>query len=190
LSHGRFEEDGRPRPAAPRHLCLPPRPREAAALGARLSNASRAPSSRASRGTACEFGPLFAGGAGLPGACSHFSDTLPGHTPLPGQAQIDFRRLPSRPAAGPDLPFSLTALPRHFLAEAHRQVSTSVEPAAQAREGRLRHRSGSHSEILFGTKLLGERSSGSSQLVGFDVLRPYPDDLAASQVDALVRLTI
>jgi hypothetical protein len=46
------------------------------ALGARLSNASRAPSSRASRGTPCESLPFFAGGAGLLGACSHFSDTL------------------------------------------------------------------------------------------------------------------
>src|SRR6266851_9902851 len=46
--------------------------------GARLSNALRAPSSRASRGMTCEFGPFFAGGAGLLGACSHFSDTLLG----------------------------------------------------------------------------------------------------------------
>jgi hypothetical protein len=46
------------------------------ALGARLSNASRAPSSRASRGMTCEFRGFFAGGAGLLGACSHFSDTL------------------------------------------------------------------------------------------------------------------
>ena len=45
-------------------------------LGARLSNASRAPSSRASRGRIREFRPFFAGGAGLLGACSHFSDTL------------------------------------------------------------------------------------------------------------------
>ena len=45
-------------------------------LGAGLSNASRAPSSRASRGTTCIFWPFFAGGAGLLGACSHFSDTL------------------------------------------------------------------------------------------------------------------
>src|SRR5438093_6984916 len=45
-------------------------------LGARLSNASRAPGSRASRGTTCEFGPFFACGAGLIGACLHFSDTL------------------------------------------------------------------------------------------------------------------
>jgi hypothetical protein len=47
-------------------------------LGARLSNALRAPSSRASRGMTCEFGPFFAGGAGLLGACSQFSDTLLG----------------------------------------------------------------------------------------------------------------
>jgi Tfp pilus assembly protein PilF len=47
-----------------------------ATLGARLSNGSRAPSSRASRGTTCKFRPFFAGGAGLLGACSHFSDTL------------------------------------------------------------------------------------------------------------------
>src|SRR6266849_3168744 len=44
--------------------------------GARLSNALRAPSSRASRGMTSRFGPFFAGGAGLLGACSHFSDTL------------------------------------------------------------------------------------------------------------------
>src|SRR5206468_2441277 len=49
---------------------------EARSLGARLSNASRAPSSRASRGTSCEFRAFFVGGAGLLGACSHFSDTL------------------------------------------------------------------------------------------------------------------
>src|SRR5712691_13467755 len=36
------------------------------------------PSSRASRGMTCEFPPFFAGGAGLLGACSHFSDTLLG----------------------------------------------------------------------------------------------------------------
>ena len=35
-------------------------------------------------------------------------------------------------------------------------------------------------KFFSGRKLLGERPSGSSQLVGFDVLRPYPDDLAAS----------
>ena len=50
--------------------------RDRFALGARLSNASRAPRSRASRGTTFEFRPFFAGGAGLLGACSHFSDTL------------------------------------------------------------------------------------------------------------------
>src|SRR6266705_1806084 len=44
--------------------------------GARLSNASRVSGSRAPRGTACEFGPSFAGGAGLLGACLHFSDML------------------------------------------------------------------------------------------------------------------
>src|SRR5437899_1912608 len=45
-------------------------------LGARLTNASRAPSSRASRGTTTEIRPVFAGGVGLLGACSHFSNTL------------------------------------------------------------------------------------------------------------------
>ena len=43
---------------------------------ARLSQASRATSSRASRGTACEFRPFIACRAGLPGARSHFSNTL------------------------------------------------------------------------------------------------------------------
>lgn len=46
------------------------------ALEARLSNASRASSSRASRGKSCEFGPILAGEASLLGACSPFSDTL------------------------------------------------------------------------------------------------------------------
>jgi hypothetical protein len=43
---------------------------------ARLSNGALAPGSRASCGTTCGFGPVFAGGAGLPGAGLHFSDTL------------------------------------------------------------------------------------------------------------------
>ncbi len=47
-------------------------------LGARLDDASRAPSSRAWRGTTGEHRPFFAGGAGLPGACSHLSDTRMG----------------------------------------------------------------------------------------------------------------
>src|SRR5712691_11195482 len=50
----------------------------AAAPGARLCNASRAPGSRASRRTTCEFRAFFVGGADLPGACSHFADTLLG----------------------------------------------------------------------------------------------------------------
>src|SRR5213596_2002790 len=44
--------------------------------GARVSKAQRARSSRASHGTTSRLRPFFAGGAGLLGACSHFSDTL------------------------------------------------------------------------------------------------------------------
>src|SRR6266581_8651575 len=55
---------------------LVPGVNETIVLGARLSKASRAPSSRASRGTTCKFGPFFAGGTGLFGACAHFSGTL------------------------------------------------------------------------------------------------------------------
>ena len=51
-------------------------------LGARLSDWSRAPSSRASRGTTNEVRRLFAGGSGLLRACSHFSDTLVGAAPV------------------------------------------------------------------------------------------------------------
>jgi hypothetical protein len=46
-------------------------------LGARLSDGSRAPGSRASRGTTCESRLFSAGAAGVMGACSHFADTLP-----------------------------------------------------------------------------------------------------------------
>src|SRR6266571_4695654 len=53
-------------------------PNAAAAPGARLCNASRAPGSRASRKTTCEFRAFFVGGADLPGAGSHFADTLLG----------------------------------------------------------------------------------------------------------------
>ena len=45
-------------------------------LAARLRNRVRAPSSRASRGATSGFQWFFAGGAGLLGACSAFSDTL------------------------------------------------------------------------------------------------------------------
>ena len=45
-------------------------------LGARPSNASRAPSSALRAGYLHEFRPFFADEAGLLGACSHFSDTL------------------------------------------------------------------------------------------------------------------
>ena len=48
------------------------------APGARASHAPPAPGSRASRGMTCGFLPFFAGGAGPSGACSRFSDTLPG----------------------------------------------------------------------------------------------------------------
>jgi D-alanyl-D-alanine carboxypeptidase/D-alanyl-D-alanine-endopeptidase (penicillin-binding protein 4) len=61
--------------------------------GACLSNASRAPGSRASRGTTCEFRPFFASGAGLLGACSHFSDTLLGR----GSPKREARRRPPGP---------------------------------------------------------------------------------------------
>jgi len=57
-------------------------------LGARVSNGSRAPSSRASRGTPCEFLPFFAGGAGLLGACSQFSDTLLGGRKIKAVVQV------------------------------------------------------------------------------------------------------
>src|SRR5687768_5429104 len=50
----------------------------AAFLGARASDRSRAPNSRASRGTNCESRSFSAGVAGLVGACSHYSDTLRG----------------------------------------------------------------------------------------------------------------
>ena len=44
--------------------------------GARVSKAQRARTSRASHGTTSRLRPFFAGGAGLLGACSHFSATL------------------------------------------------------------------------------------------------------------------
>src|SRR5712691_8572152 len=50
----------------------------AAAPGACLCKASRAAGSRASRRTTCEFRAFFVGGADLPGAGSHFADTLLG----------------------------------------------------------------------------------------------------------------
>ena len=46
------------------------------ALGARPSNPERAPSRRAARAVMPQIIGVFAGGAGLLGACAHFSDTL------------------------------------------------------------------------------------------------------------------
>src|SRR5713101_4721127 len=43
-----------------------------------------------SRGTTYEFGPFFAGGAGLLGACSRFSDTLLGDHELPRSLRVLF----------------------------------------------------------------------------------------------------
>ena len=45
-------------------------------LGARPSNTVRAPSSALRAKPSCELRPFFAGGAGLLGACSDYSDTL------------------------------------------------------------------------------------------------------------------
>ena len=64
-------------------------------LEARPSNAPQASGRPASRGTPCEFRPFFAGGAGLLGACSHFSDTLLGDSsPMDASGRAGINSVP------------------------------------------------------------------------------------------------